>query len=227
MDPSGEKAIGLTLDLLDKGSISSLVSDTINKFGKVSVLVNAAMETRQEISAKDIDVLTMDLDTWKAIFGVNLFGNALMCQAVLPHMIKEHTGSIINIASICGKKGEPMENAYGCSKAGILQLTRSIATTYGKNGIRCNSILPGLIRHERILAALPKEILDMDDDNVLVDYHGEPKHIAGTVAFLASDDSAFITGEEITVDGGQLAHLPTLAQLNHVYPGGFAVTKDD
>lgn len=227
LETLGGTAIVVLVDLHSEESIKTMIEQASNAFGHLDVLINCAMETRQEISAMDIDVLTMNVDAWKAMFEVNLYAGALACKHAIPGMIAGGGGVIVNFASTAGMLGEPTENGYGCSKAAVIQLTRSIATTYGKQGIRCNSISPGMIRHPRIEAALPPAIIDIVMDNQLVPYPSEPKHISGVAAFLVSDDSAFITGQNIVVDGGTNIHIPTLAQQVALFANGFEISKDD
>lgn len=227
LEALGGTAVVMLVDLHSEESIKTMIERTSTAFGRLDVLINCAMETKQEISATDIDVLTMNVDAWKAMFEVNLYAGALACKYAIPGMIANGGGAIVNFASTAGMLGEPTENGYGCTKAAVIQLTRSIATTYGKRGVRCNSISPGLIRHSRIDAALPSGVIDIVMDNQLVPYPSEPKHISGVAAFLVSDDAAFITGQNIVVDGGTNIHTPILAQQVALFANGFDIAKND
>jgi len=227
LEEMGGETVGILVDLHSEESICEMISQAEKAFGHLNTLINCAMETRREISSTDIDVLTMNLEAWKAMFEVNLYAGALACKYVIPGMIRQSGGTIVNFASTAGMLGEVNENGYGCTKAAVIQLTRSIATTYGKRGIRCNCISPGLIRHPRVDAALPPAIIDIVMENQLVPYPSEPKHISGVVAFLVSDDSAFITGQNFVVDGGTNAHVPTYAQQAKLFANGFGIAKND
>ena len=119
---------------------------------------------------------------------------------------------MVNISSGAALTGQLTQAAYGAAKAAVISLTRSVATIYGKQGVRCNAIAPGLILHERLAAGFPAAYVQMDKDNVLTPYQGSPDDIANAVLFLASDLSRFITGHVLPVDGGLLAHSPFYAQ---------------
>lgn len=227
LEKKGGEAVVILVDLHDEESIKSMIHTAAKAFGGIDILVNCAMETRQEISSKDIDVLSMDVGAWQAMFEVNLMATGLTCKHVAPVMFERGGGNIVNFASVAGMIGEDVEFGYGCLKAGVIQLTRSVATVCGKRGIRCNSISPGLIRHPRIEGALPPAILDLVMDNQLLAYPSKPEHISGVVAFLASDESAFITGENIVVDGGTSAHNQTWAMQRKLFSEGFEIAKDD
>jgi NAD(P)-dependent dehydrogenase (short-subunit alcohol dehydrogenase family) len=123
-------------------------------------------------------------------------------------MIERGSGAIVNIASGAALTGQLTLPAYAAAKAAVISLTQSVATIYGKQGIRCNAIAPGLILHERLAPGYPPEHIQMDIDNVLTPYQGTSDDIANAVVFLASDAARFVTGHVLPVDGGLLAHTP-------------------
>jgi NAD(P)-dependent dehydrogenase (short-subunit alcohol dehydrogenase family) len=132
-------------------------------------------------------------------------------------MIESGGGSIINISSDQGVSGDTMTVAYGTSKGGVNALTRFVAAAYAKDGIRCNTVSPGLIASETMLATMPEQIRQIFVEACLVQRLGEPEDVAELVAFLASRRSSYITGQLIQVDGGILAHQPTMAPLHALF----------
>ena len=154
----------------------------------------------------------MDLAIWEKAFRINLTGTMLCCKYALPHMPRHAGASIINIASTMGMQGFTDMTAYGCTKAAVIHLTRDIATSHGKLGIRCNAISPGLILTPFQRAEVPKAIQDIVEAGTLLPSLGQPNDIAYVVAFLASDEARHITGQNIVVDGGASVHDPGFAQ---------------
>jgi NAD(P)-dependent dehydrogenase (short-subunit alcohol dehydrogenase family) len=148
--------------------------------------------------------VSIDLDLWDRIFSINLRGFVLTCRYAIPAMLERGGGSIVNIASGSAITGEPDHVAYGCSKAGVVQLARHIAVRWGKENIRCNAIAPGLIITEKLLAlgdsyaAFSDRILA----RALTPQLGAPEDIAATVAYLLSEDARYVTGQLLCVDGG-------------------------
>jgi NAD(P)-dependent dehydrogenase (short-subunit alcohol dehydrogenase family) len=143
---------------------------------------------------------------------VNLRGYLLGCKYAIPHMIEGGGGSIINTASNSGTAGDLARIAYGSSKGAIITLTKYIATQHGRQNIRCNSISPGVVLTPALDATAPglKEIIKR---HILTPEFGTPDDIAALVAFLASDESRYITGENISISGGGLSHQPHYADL--------------
>jgi NAD(P)-dependent dehydrogenase (short-subunit alcohol dehydrogenase family) len=152
----------------------------------------------------------MDTALWDSVFAVNARGTMLMCKHAIPRMIEGGGGSIVNIVSDTWRAGDDFATAYACSKGALVVLTRYIATQYGHHGIRCNAISPGVIKTSRMEEVLPQEVQDVWAAEQLVGRFGTPRDIAEAVLFLASDRSAFVTGEVISVNGGLLAHMPML-----------------
>jgi NAD(P)-dependent dehydrogenase (short-subunit alcohol dehydrogenase family) len=144
---------------------------------------------------------------------VNARGAMLACKHAVPHMIAAGGGSIINTASNQALAGDLSQTAYGAAKGAVVTLTMSVATAFGKQGVRCNCISPGAIRTPSLVNACPPEVIELIEANNLVPRIGEPEDIANLALFLASDESSFITGLTIRCDGGQLSHLPHFAGL--------------
>lgn len=213
----GGKAIAVRMDLADPNSIVSLIESTIEKFGRIDVLHNNAADL--SVTGSDLDIESMSMEVWDRIFNVNVRGTMLACKAVLPQMTKQGKGAIINTASALGVNPAPIQAAYAVSKAALIQLSRSIATSHGKRGIRCNAILPGLTRTEGAEHNLPPFIWDIQESENLTPYVGRPEDIGYVVAFLASDEARYITGQAILADGGANTHIAGYAQMNALPKG--------
>lgn len=181
---------------------NEVVAQAVKKFGRVDILVNNA-----GISGKTREnVWDIDVNETKNILDINTVGNLLGIKAVVPEMKKNKSGSIINISSaaalVGGLSGGSV--AYAASKGAILSLTKEIALSVGKDGIRVNSVYPGLIRTP-ILDTFDKELINKVIDNIPVGFVAEPIDIAYGVLYLASDESRFMTGTELIIDGGATA----------------------
>lgn len=139
---------------------------------------------------------------------VNVRGPMLACRQAIPVMLSQGGGSIINFSSTAALAGDLGLIAYSTSKAALLGLTRSIATSYGKQGVRCNAVAPGSVWNEDIRGRMGEELLDLMERTRLTPRLGVPDDIAHTVVYLASDKSAYVTGQTLLVDGGGSAHQP-------------------
>jgi NAD(P)-dependent dehydrogenase (short-subunit alcohol dehydrogenase family) len=168
------------------------------------------------VLGQDRDVVTMSVELWDLTMAVSLRGVMLGCKHTLPHMIERGSGVILNTASTAGQTGDLTRPAYGTAKGGVINFTRYLATMYGRHGIRCNAIAPGLVLSPPALAQMSAEQLDISARSRLISRAGTPEDIAAMAAFLASDEAGFITGQIINVDGGVLAHFPNYADQNRV-----------
>jgi NAD(P)-dependent dehydrogenase (short-subunit alcohol dehydrogenase family) len=204
IDDNGGRAVAVEIDLLEEPSVADMVERTVSAFGGVDLLDNNAADTSPAAMMGDLDVVTIDMALWDRIFAINLRGFALTCRYTIPAMLERGGGAIVNIASGSGTNGEPDHVAYGCSKAGVIQLARHIGARWGKEGIRCNAIAPGLIVTEKV-AALGETFEGFSNlilARLLTPRLGLPEDIAATVAFLLSDDAGYISGQVFAVDGG-------------------------
>ena len=207
---AGGDSIGIACDVAEEHQIIAMVEATVATFGRVDILHNNAADTRPEILGADGDVVSMTAAIWDRTIAVNVRGPMLTCKHVLPIMLAQGGGAIVNTSSSSGLTGDLVRTAYAASKAALNSLTWSIATMYGKQGVRCNAVAPGLVLSERHLSD------DADATSLALSHHmtprlGTPDDIAAAVAYLASDDAAFVTGHILRVDGGLLAHMPTVA----------------
>ena len=202
INDEGGEAVFIETDVSDEESVQDLVFQAAEKYGHIDVLVNNA-GIHIPGSAGDTD-----LEDWKKTLEVNLDGAFLCSKHVISHMQEEDIeGDIVNIASIAGIVGYGENAAYCASKGGVVELTREMALDYGDQNINVNSVSPGVIK-----TAMTEEMREDEDVRQFIDSNtvfprlGEPEDIANAVAFLASDKSDFIVGENLVVDGGWTAH---------------------
>jgi len=167
----------------------------VEEAGDVDILVNNAGLTRDGVLARMTD------DDWRAVIETNLSSVFYTCRAVSRGMMKRRSGSIVNVSSIVGLRGNWGQTNYAASKAGIIGFTKSIARELGSRGVRANVVAPGYI-NTRLTDVLPQEARDAMLANTPLGKLGDPEDVAGAVRFLSSDEAAFITGEVLLVDGG-------------------------
>ena len=203
----GGDAIAIAVDLSDEPSVVGAVRRVVDHFGRLDILHNNAALTDSAFLDRDTPVTELDLEVWERTLAVNLTSQMLTCKHAIPEMVRNGGGSIINMSSGASLKGDRTRTAYGVSKAGVNTLTMYVATSHGKQNIRVNAIVPGLIITDAVRAHLNDEILAGLGRAVLTTHLGEPDDIANTVVFLASDESRYITGQRWSVDGGMSAHV--------------------
>ena len=178
----GCRALAVQADVSKRDEVNAMVKTVEDTFGPISVLVNNA------------DAL------WERYFAVNLNGARNTIQAVLPHMLHEKAGVIVNISSIWGQHGASCEVTYSCTKHALIGLTRSLAMELAPSGIRVNCVAPGVIDTDMVQVLGPEVLHDLAEQTPLGRL-GTPQDIANAVAFLASEKASFITGQVLTVDG--------------------------
>ncbi len=211
-EPLGDAALAVSFDAAVPDSIEEMVNATVEHFGGLDILHNNAAMTDPAKHPLDTNPVDIPIDIWNEIIDINLRGYLLGCKYAIPHMVERGGGSIINTASNSGIAGDLARVAYGASKGGIITLSKYVATQYGKQNIRCNSISPGVVLTPALEATVPglKEIIQR---HILTPEFGTPDDIAALVAFLASEESRYITGENISISGGGLSHQPHYADL--------------
>ncbi len=197
------------MDVTQTDSMEALMKDTAEKYGKIDILVNNAAN----VGLKDGRVDELTLEMWDQIFQSDLRGTFYATQCVLPYMREKQSGSIINIGSMASCGGDLGSTAYACAKAGVDMLTKSTALQYGKENIRCNCVRPGLIVTPENENRVPQALKDVFLNNIMVDRYGKPSDIANMCVYLASDESAYFTGQVVTVDGGLNAHVSTVGEF--------------
>ena len=213
IEASGGVAMAHHLDLAEEESIRALVAAVAERFGRIDILHNNAADTRPEQMAADAGIAEMDAAVWDRAFTINTRGAMLMIKHTVPHMIAAGGGSIVNTSSGVAVMGDMFNPAYSSSKGAINSLTRNVAVQFGRRNIRCNAVLPGLVLTPQASKIMNSEQLQMIQRHVLLPRHSLPEDIAGTVLFLASDASSFITGQLICVDGGIIHHTPYFADV--------------
>ena len=197
------------MDVTQTDSMEALMKDTAEKYGKIDILVNNAAN----VGLKDGRVDELTLEMWDQIFQSDLRGTFYATWCVLPYMREKQSGSIINIGSMASCGGDLGSTAYACAKAGVDMLTKSTALQYGKENIRCNCVRPGLIVTPENENRVPQALKDVFLNNIMVDRYGKPSDIANMCVYLASDESAYFTGQVVTVDGGLNAHVSTVGEF--------------
>ncbi len=204
---TGAHAIALGGDLAEEDVTRSVVQATVAEFGRVDVLHNNAALTASSFLSRDTTVSEMSLDVWQRSLQVNHGSQLLMCKYTVPEMRKSGGGSIVNMSSGAALSGDRTRLAYGVSKAGVHALTMYVATSDGKQGVRANTIVPGLILTDAVRAHLSEDIVNGLGRATLTPYVGQPQDVAELVVFLASEQSRYITGQMIAIDGGMSAHV--------------------
>ncbi len=210
---AGGRAAARVVDVAEEASIAAMIEAAVAAFGGLDVLHNNAAESDPGQMGRDLAVAELDAAVFDRALAVNLRGPLLGCKHAIPQLLARGGGAIVNTSSVSGLVGDLSRTAYGISKAGLDALTRYVATQYGKRGIRCNAIAPGVIETPALRANVPAEQIAIYERSHLTPRLGWPEDIAAAVVFLASDDAAFLTGQVIAVDGGLLAHHPTTADV--------------
>jgi acetoacetyl-CoA reductase len=189
---------GYNINVADFQSVSDGLKKVQDDVGPIDILVNNAGITRDSRFVK----MTREKN-WDPVIAVNLSSVFNTCNVLLGGMTERKWGRIVNISSMNGQRGQFGQCNYSATKAGVIGLTRSIAIECARNGVTVNAVSPGFILTE-MTAAMPKEILDAEVQKIPVLRIGKPEDIAAAVSFLASDDASFITGQTLSVNGGQL-----------------------
>ncbi len=194
---NGGTAKGFKSDASKFDEAQSLIDDVVNTFGTIDVLVNNAGITRDTL------LMRMSEEQWDEVISTNLKSAFNLTKAVIKPMLKARYGSIINMSSVVGVQGNAGQSNYAASKAGLIGFTKSIAQELGSRNIRCNAIAPGFIETE-MTGALDEKVVQGWRDSIPLKRGGLPTDVANATIFLASDMSAYITGQTIHVCGGML-----------------------
>ncbi|MFK6999853.1 3-oxoacyl-[acyl-carrier-protein] reductase [Flavobacterium oreochromis] len=193
----GVKAKGYKSNAADFTESQKLIDDVLAEFGTIDILINNAGVTKDNL------LMRMSEEDFDAVIDINLKSVFNMTKAVQKTMLKNRAGSIINMSSVVGVKGNAGQANYAASKAGMIGFTKSIALELGSRNIRCNAIAPGFIETE-MTAKLNEEVVQGWRDTIPLRRGGKPEDIANACVFLASDMSAYVTGQVLNVDGGML-----------------------
>jgi NAD(P)-dependent dehydrogenase (short-subunit alcohol dehydrogenase family) len=196
---AGGTATAVTVDISDEGSVDMLVKTAVSTYGGIDGFHANAADL--SIIGQDTDALDLDLAVFDRTIAVNLRGHLLCVRAALPHLL-ETSGGFVFTASAAAFIGEPERPSYAIAKAGLTALTRHIASRWGKEGVRANAIAPGLVLTENVYDTIGSDFRDAALRGTRSKRLGYPTDIAGMVAYLLSEDGAWINGQVISVDGG-------------------------
>ncbi|SFR29181.1 NAD(P)-dependent dehydrogenase, short-chain alcohol dehydrogenase family [Lentzea waywayandensis] len=199
---AGGDGIATVTDIADENQVKQQIDLAISTYGRIDGLFNVAANIRADAVAEDTDAVDIDLAAWQRSIDVNLTGYLLTLKHVLPHLIAAGGGSVVNTLSGAAYAGMPDKVAYSVTKAGIGALTRHVARRYGKDGVRCNGVAPGLVMTRQTELNLPHEFREAILAATPAPRHGRPEDIGATVAFLLSDLAEWTTGQILSVDGG-------------------------
>jgi len=205
IDKSGGHAIAVEFDLADTQSVQNLVNRTIKEFGQIHGLHNVGADLSDHNLGRDTTILDTDMDVWQRTLDVNLLGYVRTIRAVLPHLLEQGGGSIVNTSSGAALGSDPQHVAYGASKAAVNHLTRHVAVNWGKHNIRSNGVMPGLVMGEtqerQNDTQLQQAFLMFGKTTRL----GKPDDLAAITTFLLSEEAEWITGQVWYIGGG--SHL--------------------
>jgi 3-oxoacyl-[acyl-carrier protein] reductase len=191
----GRKALAVKGDVANWSDVERMVEGILEKFAKIDILVNNAGITRDKL------ILRMTEEDWDAVLDVNLKGTFHCTKAVVRHMAKQRSGKIVNIASVVGEMGNAGQANYSASKAGVIGLTKTIAREFAQRGININAIAPGYIETP-MTEALPEKAKEELKKLIPMERLGKPEDVAEAVLFLVSEESSYITGQVLNVNGG-------------------------
>ncbi len=191
----GRRGLGIQADVSDPESADALIKEAIAVFGKVDILVNNAGITRDDL------IMRMGIDAWREVIDTNLSGAFYAIKAVTRPMLKARSGRIINITSVSGQAGQMGQANYSSAKAGLIGLTKATARELASRGITVNAVAPGFVVTE-LTQDLPDDLKAELIKRTPLGRFGETGEVASAVAFLASDEAAYITGQVLAVDGG-------------------------
>ncbi|MCG3090134.1 3-oxoacyl-[acyl-carrier-protein] reductase [Sporosarcina cyprini] len=194
---SGGQAISVQANVADAESVKAMMDETMKQFGSIDYLVNNAGITRDNL------LMRMKEDEWDDVMAINLKGVFLCTKAVTRQMMKQRAGRIVNVASIVGVSGNPGQANYVAAKAGVIGLTKTTAKELASRNITVNAVAPGFITTD-MTDALPEDVKTQMLSTIPLGKLGDPQDVANVVAFLLSDEAAYITGQTIHVDGGMV-----------------------
>ena len=194
---TGQRAIAVKCNVTDSESAKAMIAHAIEEFSRIDILINNAGTTRDNLIMRISDA------DWDLVLGINLKGAFNCSKAAVRPMMKQRSGRIVNISSVSGLAGQAGQTNYSSSKAGLIGFTKALAREVGSRGITVNAVAPGCIETD-LTKDLPAELKEMAIKNTPLGRWGVPQDIANAVAFLVSDEAAFITGHILTVDGGMV-----------------------
>jgi 3-oxoacyl-[acyl-carrier protein] reductase len=195
IEASGAETIFVPLNVTDENSAKDAIAEVNERWGRIDILVNNAGITRDKL------LLRLGQEDWDAVLNVNLKGAYICSRAVLPTMLRQRCGRIVNIASVVGIVGNPGQTNYAASKAGLIGFTKALAREVATRNITVNAVAPGYITTQMV-QKLPEEVQKAVLAQIPAGRFGTPEDVAGVVVFLCSDDASYVTGHVINIDGG-------------------------
>ncbi len=200
LDDSGERSLVAPVDLTRADEVAGLVERVLDRFGTVDILVNNA-----GIAGPTKPLVEVTDEEWDQVMAINLTGVFLCCRAVLPTMLKNRSGRIVNVASIAGKEGNPTLAPYSATKAGVICLTKALAKEVCQQGVYVNCVTPAVI-DTPILRQVGQETIDYMISKIPMGRVGRPQEVAALIHFLASDDCSFTNGACVDISGARATY---------------------
>ena len=198
----GRQCLAVQTDVTKKAEVEALVQQTVDRFGRIDILINNVGMAIVK------DLMHTSLEDWQTQIDTNLTSTFLCCRAVGNHMHKQGGGKIVNVATIAGVRGKWQMTGYGASKAGVIQLTKTLAIEWARYNVTVNCIIPGIFHTSATQKVMDnEEMLKVRVSKVPLRRHGRPEEVGPLAVFLSSPASDFITGTAIPIDGGELAKL--------------------
>ena len=204
----GGRALALQVDVGHHDQVRDMIATTHRQFGRLDVLFNNAANTDPDDSARGRDFLEFDPELFEKCMRINVVGGVLACKYAIPHMLEQGGGSIVFTSSTGSLGGDTTSFNYGATKSAMNWYVQSIAATYGKRGIRCNAILPGVVPTAAMLNWATPEMMEAFRSVHNAPRLGEPEDVAMMALYLASDESGFVNGSLLRVDGGMSSMTP-------------------
>jgi len=195
INAGGGEAVAVQADVSDPGQAQALIDAAKKEFGRIDILVNNAGTTRDTL------LMRMSEEDWDLVIDTNLKGTFNCIKAVSRQMMRQRYGRIVNITSVAGLSGNAGQANYASAKAGLIGLTKTVAKELGGRGITCNAVAPGLVPTD-LTASVPEDLVQVAVERTPLGRMGTAEDMAAAVAFLASDEASFVTGQVLAVDGG-------------------------
>jgi NAD(P)-dependent dehydrogenase (short-subunit alcohol dehydrogenase family) len=192
---------GIVVDVTDEAGVKRATQETVDRFGRIDILVNAAGATNPRTLVVDYSY-----ELWQRMIGVNLNGTFLCCREVVPHMQTRNYGRIVNLGSVSGKEGNPFSSGYAAAKAAVHSLTKSLAKELAATEIRVNAVAPAIIATKNLFFDQPEEMRKLWVSRVPLGRPGRPEEVAAMIAWLASEECSFSTGALFDLSGGRATY---------------------